>query len=219
MRTNIHSAVEKRLTDLQLVPVVSLPSVDAGLKLAEILLEVGLPVAEITLRTPSGADGIAAIKREYEDILVLAGTVLSLEQAAIARDAGAECIVMPGFQGELVDFCLLQHLMVCPGVATPSEVLSCRAKGLSAIKFFPAEIVGGIAMLKAMAAVFSDIRFMPTGGISVENVADYLALESVFCCGGSWLAPEKMMENGDWQEIQARITAAVDLLNRLRREV
>lgn len=201
--------IEEQLTSLQLVPVVSLPSVDAGLRLAEILIRCGLPVAEITFRTPCAADAIAAMRKEFNELLVLAGTVLTIEQAKIALDVGTEGIVIPGFHKGLVEYCVTQSIMVCPGAATPTEVLQCLDMGLQKVKFFPAEIAGGVGMLKAMAAVFSDARFMPTGGISPANLGDYLALDSVFCCGGSWLAPEAMLKKGDWSEIEARVSSTV----------
>jgi 2-dehydro-3-deoxyphosphogluconate aldolase/(4S)-4-hydroxy-2-oxoglutarate aldolase len=205
--------IEAQLKSLQLVPVISLPSVDAGVRLAEILIRCGLPVVEVTFRTPCAADAIAAMKKEFDEILILAGTVLNTVQADIARDAGAECIVVPGFHRELVGYCQSQKMMVCPGTATPTEVLQCLDMGVKAVKFFPAEVAGGVAMLKAMAAVFSDVRFMPTGGISPANLADYLALDAVFCCGGSWLAPENMMAKGEWADIENRISEAVKVLS------
>lgn len=201
--------IEAQLTNLQLVPVVSLPSVDAGLRLAEILIRCGLPVAEITFRTPCAADAITAMRKEFDELLVLAGTVLTIDQVNIAHDVGAECIVIPGFHEGVVEYCLTRNIMVCPGAATPTEVLQCLNMGLQKVKFFPAEVAGGVGMLKAMAAVFSDIKFMPTGGISPDNLGDYLALDSVFCCGGSWLAPEVLMKEGNWREIDARVSSAV----------
>lgn len=201
--------IEAQLTNLQLVPVVSLPSVDAGLRLAEILIRCGLPVAEITFRTPCAADAITAMRKEFDELLVLAGTVLTIDQVNIAHDVGAECIVIPGFHEGVVEYCLTRNIMVCPGAATPTEVLQCLNMGLQKVKFFPAEVAGGVGMLKAMAAVFSDIKFMPTGGISPDNLGDYLALDSVFCCGGSWLAPEVLMKEGNWREIEARVSSAV----------
>ena len=204
--------IEAQLTSLQLVPVVSLPSVDAGLRLAEILIRCGLPVAEITFRTPCAADAIAAMRKEFDELLVLAGTVLTIDQVNIAHDVGAECIVIPGFHEGVVEYCLTRNIMVCPGAATPTEVLQCLNVGLQKVKFFPAEVAGGVGMLKAMAAVFGDIKFMPTGGISPDNLGDYLGLDSVFCCGGSWLAPEALMKGGNWREIEARVSSAVALL-------
>ena len=129
--------IEEQLTRLQLVPVVSLHSVDAGLRLAEILIRCGLPVAEVTFRTACAADAIAAMKKEFDELLVLAGTVLSIEQAHIARDAGAECIVIPGFHAELVEYCQSQNMMVCPGTATPTEVLQCMGMGINIADLHP----------------------------------------------------------------------------------
>lgn len=200
--------IEAVLAGLQLVPVVSLPSVEAGLKLAEILMACRLPVVEVTFRTPCAVEAITAMKEAFSELLILAGTVLSTDQADTAWDSGAECIVIPGFHHGLVEHCLSRKMMVCPGTVTPSEVLQCVSMGLKTVKFFPAEVSGGVEMLKAMTAVFTDVRFMPTGGISPKNVLDYLALEAVFCCGGSWLAPEDLMRHGRWNEIEERIAAA-----------
>lgn len=204
--------VKKTLKSLQLVPVVSLPSVEAGLRLAEILMRCNLPVAEITMRTPCAAEGLAAMKRDFKEILLLAGTVLSMEHLEDACQAGAECIVTPGVYIPLVEHCISENIMVCPGTVTPSEVLQCRNMGLQLVKFFPAELAGGVAMLETMSAVFSDMRFMPTGGVTHSNMTEYLALETVFCCGGSWLAPEELMRKGSWLEIEDRIQSAVGVL-------
>ena len=212
MNMRHQAEVEKTLNTLQLIPVVSLPSVDAGLRLAEILVRCNLPVAEITMRTPYAAEGLAAMKRDFEEILLLAGTVLSKEQLEAACNAGAECIVMPGVYAPLVEQCISENIMVCPGTFTPSEILQCRSMGLHLVKFFPAELAGGAAMLRAMSAVFGDMRFMPTGGITHSNMSDYLALETVICCGGSWLAPEELMREGHWSEIEDRINKAVGIL-------
>jgi len=211
---NVHNwaEVENTLSTLQLVPVVSLPSVDAGLRLGEILMCCNLPVAEITMRTPYAVEGIAAMKKEFKDILFLAGTVLSLEQLDAAHEAGAQCIVTPGVYAPLVEHCISEKIMICPGTFTPSEILQCRNMGLRLVKFFPAELAGGVAMLKSMTAVFSEMRFMPTGGVSLANMTDYLGLEMVSCCGGSWLAPEELMRKGEWGEIEHRITLAVRAL-------
>ena len=204
--------IEERLETLKVVPVVALPSVDSGLALGEILVRCGLPVAEVTFRTPFAEEAIAVMKKQFPELLLLAGTVLSPEQVEKARNAGAECIVIPGFEQSLVQYCLEENIMVCPGTATPSEVLQCRAMGINAVKFFPAEVAGGIGMLKAMAAVFHDVKFMPTGGINLKNLAEYLALDSVFCCGGSWLATEKNMSADNWQAIEDNICNVVKLL-------
>lgn len=206
------AAIEAQLTELQLVPVVSLPSVEAGLRLAEILIRCQLPVMEVTFRTPFAADAIREMKRQFSELLILAGTVLTSAQLKEATSSGAECIVIPGFHRGLVEQCQEQEIMVCPGVVTPTEVLQCWDMGIHAMKFFPAEVAGGVAMLKAMAAVFNDVRFMPTGGVSPENVMQYLSLDTVFCCGGSWLAPESLLKQGEWDTIEERISSAKSIL-------
>lgn len=205
--------IEAILANLQLVPVVSLPSVEAGLQLAEILIRSNLPVVEVTFRTPCAADAIAAMKQKFNELLILAGTVLTTDQVNRACDSGAECIVIPGFHHGLVEYCQSRNMMVCPGTVTPSEVLQCVSMGLTTVKFFPAEVAGGVGMLRAMAAVFANVRFMPTGGISPTNVVDYLSLDSVFCCGGSWLAPENLMQQEQWGEIEGRISSVTTLIN------
>ncbi|WP_419174342.1 bifunctional 4-hydroxy-2-oxoglutarate aldolase/2-dehydro-3-deoxy-phosphogluconate aldolase [Desulfosediminicola sp.] len=204
-----NSKVIARLTDYRIVPVVSLPSVQAGITLAEILVESGLPVAEVTFRTPCAAEAIAAMKERCSELTIMAGTVLTTEQVDIARQAGAEGIVIPGFERQLVAHCLEQEIPVCPGTATASEVLQCRCMGVNAVKFFPAEVAGGIQMLKALTAVYGDMHFMPTGGVNMDNLLEYLELSSVFCCGGSWLASEELMRQGAWMEIRNRIKRAL----------
>lgn len=204
-----NNQVIAKLSDYRLVPVVSLPSVEAGLNLAELLVETGLPVAEVTFRTPCAAEAIWAMKEKFSELMIMAGTILTPDQADTAHRAGAECIVIPGFERELVAHCLEKGLAVCPGTATASEVLQCRSMGLRGVKFFPAEVAGGIPMLKALTAVYSDMLFMPTGGVNMDNLLAYLGLESVFCCGGSWLAPEELMRQGAWKEIRQRIELAL----------
>ncbi len=210
--SKICTEIEKQLRRLRVVPVVALPSVEAGLILGEILVRCGLPVAEVTFRTPFAEEAMMAMKKQFPELLLLAGTVLSSQQVEKARNAGAECIVSPGFEKTLVEYCLAEEIMVCPGTATPSEVLQCHSMGIGTVKFFPAAVAGGIDMLKAMAAVFHEVRFMPTGGINLKNVAEYLKLDAVFCCGGSWLAPEKDMLSGNWQAIERNIRDLTQLL-------
>lgn len=212
---NQHQTIISTLEKMQVIPVVSLPSVEAGLELAKILMKVNLPVVEITFRTPFAADAIAGISKKYPSLLILAGTILTKEQADIAIDVGAKGIVFPGFNPELVQYCLKKNAVVCPGISTPSEALGCVTMGLKLVKFFPAEISGGIQMIKAMSAVFDNLHFMPTGGINQNNMLDYLSYKSVVCCGGTWLATEERMKIGKWIEIEQTIQ---DTINVLRNE-
>lgn len=203
----------ERLGRLRLVPVVSLPSVDAGLRLAELLLECSLPVIEVTFRTKYAAGAIERITREYPDVMLIAGTVLGPDHVDRARASGARAIVSPGFTTQLADYCRSKSVDFFPGVCTPSEVQLARESGLNYLKFFPASLSGGPAMLSLFKALYPDTRFMPTGGINLENLRDYLALDNVLCCGGTWLSPEQLMADGEWQEIRNRVSGAVELLS------
>jgi len=183
----------RMLASAPVVPLIDTGAADSARALARALAEGGLGVLEVVLRKPGALEGMAAIARERDAIeekagqriVVGAGTVLDLDQAKRAHEAGAQFIVSPGLLGEIVDYCLDNDLPVFPGTATPGEVQRAFAMGLRAVKFFPAELVGGVPMLKALSSVFSDMRFMPTGGVSAANLADYCALQSVIACGGS----------------------------------
>jgi 2-dehydro-3-deoxyphosphogluconate aldolase/(4S)-4-hydroxy-2-oxoglutarate aldolase len=157
--------------------------------LAHALTDGGLACAEITFRTPRAAEALRRITAEVPELFAGAGTVLTPEQAKTARDAGAQFIVAPGFGPRTVDYCIDERIPVYPGVATPTEIEAALEKGLTTLKFFPAEPMGGLAYLKAIAAPYVEVCFMPTGGINAANVASYLAFKRVVACGGSWMAP------------------------------
>jgi 2-dehydro-3-deoxyphosphogluconate aldolase / (4S)-4-hydroxy-2-oxoglutarate aldolase len=181
-----------RLRGARIVPVIVIDDPDDAVPLARALMDGGLSCAEITFRTPGAAEAIARIRAAVPELFVGAGTVLSPAQAATAWDAGARFIVAPGFNPRVVDYCVAEGMPVYPGVCTPTELEAALEKGLKTMKFFPAEPSGGLSFLKAMAAPYGDIGFMPTGGINLANVASYLAYDRVVACGGSWMAP------GDW---------------------
>lgn len=206
------SSLDKQLRSLRIIPVVSLPSVSAGVKLAEILVRCHLPVAEITFRTEAACSGMAEMKQQFPDLLLLAGTVLNSKQVELAQSAGAEGMVSPGFDSELVAYCLENNMPIYPGVATASEVMTALKSGVTTLKFFPAELNGGIGMVKSLLSVFRNISLMPTGGISLDNLSAYLSVNGVISCGGTWLAPEALIEAGKWQEIEDRINKTVNLL-------
>ena len=178
--------------------------------MARALAEGGLPAAEITFRTSAAEGAISAIAREAPEVLLLAGTVLDVPTASRAVEAGAAGIVSPGTNPEVVAWCLKRGIPVLPGCATPTEAEACLRMGLSAVKLFPAEAVGGAALLKALSGPYPQLKFMPTGGISPQNLGAYLALPNVFCCGGSWLAPQSKMDAGDWAGIAALARQALD---------
>lgn len=188
------------------VPVVKIDRVADAAPLGKALIAGGLPCAEITFRTAAAEEAIRSLASAFPELLLGAGTVLTLEQAAKAVAAGARFIVSPGFSPALVDWCQSSGVPVLPGVATPTDVIMALEKGLSIVKFFPAEAFGGVATLKALSAPFGGVRFVPTGGINAGNLADYLSLPSVHACGGSWMVEGKLLAGGQFDEI-ARLAA------------
>ena len=200
----------RRMSQLRIIPVVSVREEAQAVPMARALAEGGLPAAEITFRTSAAEGAISAIAREAPEVLLLAGTVLDVPTASRAVEAGAAGIVSPGTNPEVVAWCLKRGIPVLPGCATPPEAEACLRMGLSAVKLFPAEAVGGAALLKALSGPYPQLKFMPTGGISPQNLGAYLALPNVFCCGGSWLAPQSKMDAGDWAGIAALARQALD---------
>lgn len=183
------------------VPVVVLDDPEDAVPVAEALREGGLPIIELTLRTAAAPEAIRRIADEVSDVVIGAGTVLNAEQVGIAADAGASFIVSPGLHDSVVDEARSRNLPLYPGVATATEVQTAWNMGLKTLKFFPAGQAGGVPMLKALGSVFRDVRFMPTGGVSPANLADYLSLQSVIACGGSWLTPASAIEAKDFAVI------------------
>jgi 2-dehydro-3-deoxyphosphogluconate aldolase/(4S)-4-hydroxy-2-oxoglutarate aldolase len=206
------SSIKDTLQRHRLVPVVSLPSVDAALIVSELLLQYNLPVIEVTFRTPSARSAISAISEKYPEMLVLAGTVLEETQVVQAHEAGVAGIVSPGFAPLLAARCRQIGLPFFPGVYTPSEIQMAREAGLRLLKFFPAEHAGGTKMIKLFEGVYQDVTFMPTGGINPGNLVEYLSCRNILCCGGTWFCPEKLMKDGKWKEIEQLISEAVELL-------
>lgn len=208
--------IEEKFNEVGIVPVVVLDQAKDALPLAKALTEGGLPCAEITFRTEAAEESICRISREYPNMLVGAGTVLTIEQARRAADAGAKFIVSPGFDEEIVDYCLEKKIPVFPGCITPSEVAKAVKRGLKVIKFFPAEQAGGIQMIKAMSAPYPMVRFMPTGGISTGNLKEYLSFEKIICCGGSWMVKGDLIKKGAFEEITRLTKQAVELAASIR---
>lgn len=198
--------VIEQLKATAFLPVVNLeqPERDA-VNLAKALIEGGIPAAEITFRTGAADRAIRLMLEHDPEMLVGAGTVLTIEQATLAIDAGAKFLVSPGFDEAVVDYALERNIPIFPGVLTPTEILSCIRKGLDVLKFFPASSYGGAATIKALSAPFPQIRFMPTGGVTVKNLGDYLSLDSVIACGGSFMVSSDLIAAGNWEEI-SRLT-------------
>jgi 2-dehydro-3-deoxyphosphogluconate aldolase / (4S)-4-hydroxy-2-oxoglutarate aldolase len=204
------SEVVERLAALRIVPVLTASDADEAERACHALLEGGLSVVEITFRTHAAADAIRRVSG-IDGLLVGAGTVLSPEQLARALDAGARFAVAPGTNEAVVDAARSAGVPFIPGVATPSEIERARSLGCRELKVFPAALVGGPAFLKAVAPVFPDVRFVPTGGINPENLASYLELPSVLACGGTWICERKLLEERRFDEIERRAREAVAL--------
>ena len=201
---------------LGIVPVVRLEQPPEGVALARALLAGGLPCAEVTFRTQAAADAIRQIATAVPEVVVGAGTVVSVDQARQAVDAGARFIVSPGFGPKVVEWCLQERIPVLPGVATPSDILQALDHGLTILKFFPAESLGGIPTLEAIAAPFGGVRFVPTGGITAANLGAYLKLRAVIAVGGSWLVAPKLIAAGRFDEITRLAQEAVALVRQAR---
>lgn len=204
-----------RIRRLRLVPVIVIDDPENAVPLARALEAGGLPCAEITLRTPRAAEALRRIRDECPDVLRGAGTVLTTVQAAEACHAGAQFIAAPGFSPAVVDYCLDHDVAVFPGIATCTELEAALAKGLRVVKFFPAEPLGGVTYLKAMSAPYgSDVGFMPTGGISISNLGDYLSFSKVVSCGGSWIAPSDLIAGKQFDRIRSLAAEAVAQVSR-----
>ena len=210
------SDIVARLGQIGLVPVVRLERVEDAVPLGEALVRGGLPCAEITFRTAAAPEAIARLVTARPDMVVGAGTVLNVQQARQASDAGAAFVVSPGFSPQVVDWCLEREMPVLPGVVTPTEIMAGLDRGLRIFKFFPAEAYGGIGTIKALSAPFGGVRFMPTGGISAKNLADYLALPAVHAVGGSWMVEGKLIAGEEWDEIARLAAEACAVVRRVR---
>ena len=208
--------ISEQFKEYGVVPVVVLNDAKDALPLAKALVEGGLACAEVTFRTEAAEESIRLMSEAYPEMLVGAGTVLTIDQVNRAVKAGAKFIVSPGFDPEIVDYCLENNIPVFPGCVTPSEVAQAVKRGLKVVKFFPAEQAGGIAMIKAMAAPYTMVKFMPTGGISTKNLADYLSCDKILCCGGSWMVKGDMIKAGEFDKICTMAKEAVAKVKEIR---
>ncbi|MDY2629268.1 MAG: bifunctional 4-hydroxy-2-oxoglutarate aldolase/2-dehydro-3-deoxy-phosphogluconate aldolase [Lachnospiraceae bacterium] len=208
--------LEEQFYEFGVVPVVVLERAEDALPLADALVKGGLPCAEVTFRTDAAEESIRLMNENYPEMLVGAGTVLTTQQVDRAVAAGAKFIVSPGFDPEIVDYCLEKQIPVLPGCITPSEVAQAVKRGLKTIKFFPAEQSGGVAMLKAMASPYNMLKFMPTGGINPDNLKNYLEFSRIICCGGSWMVKGDLINNGKFDEIEALTRQAAELVKSIR---
>lgn len=208
--------VIKKISEVGILPVVVLDDAKDATKLAKALIEGGLPCAEVTFRTDAAEESIKLIAAEYPDMLVGAGTVLSVEQVKRAVNAGAKFIVSPGFDEEVVKYCLDNNIPVTPGVCTPSDVQKGYKMGLDVLKFFPAEPSGGLSMIKAIAAPYTMMKFIPTGGISENNMEDYVKYDRILAIGGSWMVKSSLIKNGEFDKIKDMTATAVNRVKEIR---
>ncbi len=199
----------KELYSIGLIPVIKIENADDAVPLAKALIDGGLPAAEITFRTDAAAEAIKNITEAYPEMLVGAGTVLTTEQVDAAIAAGSKFIVSPGLNPKVVSYCLSKGVPMLPGCSNPSDVEAAIELGLTTVKFFPAEAVGGLKMLKAMAAPYGKLTFMPTGGINAENLLDYLKFNKIVACGGSFMVKDELVKEKKWDEITALTKDAV----------
>jgi 2-dehydro-3-deoxyphosphogluconate aldolase/(4S)-4-hydroxy-2-oxoglutarate aldolase len=205
----------KRIGELKIIPVVSID--DAGLAgaMADALVAGGLPIAEITFRTAAAEASIKSLS-SHKDLLVGAGTVLNVDTAKRAADAGAKFIVSPGFNPKVVRWCIDNRVPITPGTATPTDIEMALDHGLSVVKFFPCESIGGLKTLKAIAAPYSMIRFIPTGGITAENLASYLKFAPILACGGSWMVGKELLAERKFDEVTRLSREAIEIANQAR---
>ena len=211
-----HIDLTDRLYRLGIIPVVTLDDPSQVVELGAILLDAGLHCAEVTFRRKAAETAIQNLIKTYPEILVGAGSVLTIEQAEMAIQAGAKFLVTPGFDEAIIDYCSSNGVQIIPGIATPSEINWVLKKNLSICKFFPAEAMGGIKTLKAISQPYQNVRFIPTGGINADNLKSYLELPQVLCCGGSWMVQEELLTPVQFDTISLLIKQAVKLVSEVR---
>lgn len=208
--------VLKKIGQTGIVPVVVLNEVKDAVPLAQSLINGGLPCAEVTFRTEAAQQSIAEISKNFPQMFVGAGTVLTTEQVDRAVDAGAKFIVSPGFNPKVVEYCIKKGYPVTPGIMTPTELEMALEFGLDVVKFFPAENAGGLKMIKAMAAPYTKMKFMPTGGINPQNVREYLQCDKILACGGSWMVKGDLINSGNFAEIEKLTKEASQIVKEIR---
>lgn len=208
--------VLEEISKIGIVPVIALDHVEDAAPLAKALCDGGLPCAEVTFRTAAAEESIRLMHEAYPDMVLAAGTVLTTEQVDRAVAAGASVIVSPGFDPEIVDYCISKNIPVMPGIVTPSELAQAVKRGLTRVKFFPATAAGGIKMIKAMCAAYTNVRIMPTGGINTSNLEEFLSCDKIFCCGGSWMVKGDLVKAGEFDKIKDMTAEAVALVKEIR---
>lgn len=208
--------VLKNLGQYGIVPVVVLNDSKDAKPLADALCEGGLACAEVTFRTEAAAESIRIMTEKHPEMMVGAGTVLTIQQVDEAVAAGAKFIVSPGLNPKIVSYCMEKNIPITPGVATPSEMEQAIELGLNLVKFFPAEPSGGLSMINAVSAPYTMLKFMPTGGINPTNVKEYLKSDKIFACGGSWMVKGNLIDEGNFDKIKELTKEAVEIVKEIR---
>ncbi|MDF2539460.1 MAG: khg/kdpg aldolase [Herbinix sp.] len=208
---NTMNAIQERIHNTGLVPVVVIDDAAQAVATAEALIKGGVDVMEITMRTAAGMEAIRLVSEANKDMLVGAGTVLTMEQCKNAIQNGAKFIVSPGYDPEIVEYCITEGVVICPGCVTPTEITAAIKKGLKVLKFFPANIYGGLKAIKALAGPFGGIRFIPTGGVDASNLADFNN-DVIFAVGGGWLCTREDIKAGNFEAITDACSKSVDIL-------
>ena len=203
--------ISEKIASAGVLPVINVPSESLAAPLAKALMDGGMTALEITLRSDCSLAAIRSIKAAYPEFIIGAGTVLDTKAVDDAVDAGADFIVSPGFDPEITDYCKSRGVLAVPGCATPTEIQLAVKRGLSVLKFFPAELSGGVAAIRLLSGPFPKVRFVPTGGITMDNLASYLCCNKVLACGGSFMAKAEDVKNGKFDEISASCKRALDI--------
>lgn len=211
----MHEVLE-RIKEMGIVPVVVLDDVKNAIPLAKALCEGGLPCAEVTFRTDAAEEAIRIMAEQFPDMLIGAGTVLTIDQVDRAVAAGAKFIVSPGLNPNIVKYCVDKGILITPGCMSPSDIEIALENGLEVVKFFPAEPAGGLKMIKAIAAPYVNMKFMPTGGINIKNVKEYLLYDRIVACGGSWMVKDSLMKSGEFDKITELVKEAVQVVKESR---
>lgn len=206
----------EKLEKIGIIPVIKIDKPEHAVPLAKALVQGGLPAAEITFRSDAAAESIRQIVKEVPEMLVIAGTVLDAQTAYKAVEAGAKGIVSPGLNADTVDWCLEHRIPIIPGTATPSEIEFCMRRGLRVVKVFPAEVLGGVSYLKAIAGPYASVKVMPTGGVKPGNVRDYLCQPNLLCCGGTWIVPGDLLASEDFERIRELAAEAAAIREKVR---
>ena len=209
--------IMERFYQTGVVPVVVLNDAADAISAADALLAGGIDIMEITMRTPAAIDSMKQIAEKRPEVLMGAGTVITLEQCKQALDAGARFIVAPGFDAEVVNYCVEKKVPVLPGCVTPTEIMAGMKLGLKVFKFFPAGVYGGLKAMKALSAPFGGIRFVPTGGVNGENMKEYVEVPFIHAVGGSWMCTAKDISAHEWEKITALSRQATEIVKQIRR--